>query len=158
MRFKMKYLVIDVNEAIYSEVQSLIPGAALGSAEFDAAGWTVVVSMEDSSGAIALAQRCLELMPCVRFVCLYPSESLWWRLRAQFGQEPQCSVVNREGTVMSLPESAILPPFMAPDGSANVVVIGGSPARQRAAVDAGAIVFEGDQWRAGGYEALLSND
>jgi hypothetical protein len=153
----MKYLVIDINEAINSEIRSLIPGAALGASEFDAAGWTVVVSMEDSSGAIALAQRCLELMPCVRFACMYPPESLWWRLRAQFGQEPQCSVVSRDGAVMFLPESAILPPHMAPDGSANVVVIGGSESRQRAAVDAGAIVFSGDLWRAGGYEALLNH-
>jgi hypothetical protein len=154
----MKYLVIDINEVINSEIRGLIPGAALGAAEFDAAGWTVVVSMEDSIGAIALAQRCLELMPCVRFVCLYPSGSLWQRLRSQFGQEPQCSVVTRDGFVTLTPESAVLPPFMAPDGSANVVVIGGSESRQRAAVDAGAIVFSGDLWRAGGYEALLSDD
>ena len=158
MKFKMKCLVIDVNEAINSETRSLIPGATLGSAEFDAAGWTVAVSMEDSIGAISLALRCLELMPCVRFVCMYPPESLWRRLRARFGQESQCGVVSREGVRRPQPESAILPPPMAPDGSANVVVVGGSPARQRAAVDAGAIVLSGDQWRAGGYEELLSND
>jgi len=152
----MKYLIIDINEAINSESRSLIPGAALGAAEFDAAGWAVVVLMEASSGAIALAQRCLELMPCVRFVCLYPPGSLWRRLRSQLGQE-RCGVVTRDGFAFT-PESAILPPFMAPDGGANVVVIGGSESRQRAAVNAGAIVFSGDLWRAGGYGALLRHD